>query len=198
MGVTINKSQQQQNHRLRTDSNLSHRGGGGLKCILLVPNLRPRFCCCWSIRNVHLAWKLSYFCNVSSWKNTLVKLTHYGETKKMATDSNKSSDFLLNPVCIMLIYIITVLLCKYLCIVLYVLCYVWNEIKFKLKKRAHDSQKVRAKKAFKLSHGGSSYRWASGTNPPIKALRQSRHRVWGLTHRRAIKKETIAIKCDWP
>ena len=35
------------------------------------------------------------------------------------TDSNKSSDFLLNPVCIMLIYIyiITFLLCKYLCIV---------------------------------------------------------------------------------
>ena len=33
------------------------------------------------------------------------------------TDSNKSSDFLLNPVCIMLIYIITILLCKYLCIV---------------------------------------------------------------------------------
>ena len=33
------------------------------------------------------------------------------------TESNKSSDFLLNPVCIMLIYIITVLLCKYLCIV---------------------------------------------------------------------------------
>ena len=33
------------------------------------------------------------------------------------TDSNKSSDFLLNPVCIMLIYIITYLLCKYLCIV---------------------------------------------------------------------------------
>ena len=33
------------------------------------------------------------------------------------TDSNKSSDFLLNPVCIMLIYIyiyiITFLLCKY-------------------------------------------------------------------------------------
>ena len=33
------------------------------------------------------------------------------------TDSNKSSDFLLNPICIMLIYIITVMLCKYLCIV---------------------------------------------------------------------------------
>ena len=30
--------QQQQNHRLRTDSSISHRG---LKCILLVPTLRP-------------------------------------------------------------------------------------------------------------------------------------------------------------
>ena len=29
MGVSIKKSQQQQNHRLRTDSSLSHRGGGG-------------------------------------------------------------------------------------------------------------------------------------------------------------------------
>ena len=33
------------------------------------------------------------------------------------TDLNKSSDFLLNPVCRMLIFIITILLCKYLCIV---------------------------------------------------------------------------------
>ena len=32
------------------------------------------------------------------------------------TDSNKSSDLFLNPVCIMHIYIITVLLCKYICI----------------------------------------------------------------------------------
>ena len=45
------------------------------------------------------------------------------------------------------------------------------------KKRAHDSQIVRAKENLKLSHDGSSYRKASGTNPPIKALRQSRHRV---------------------
>ena len=45
------------------------------------------------------------------------------------------------------------------------------------KKRAHDSQIVRAKENLKLSHGGSSYRLASGTNPSIKALRQSRHRV---------------------
>ena len=30
LGVTINKSQQQQNHNLRTDSSLSHWGVGGL------------------------------------------------------------------------------------------------------------------------------------------------------------------------
>ena len=35
--------QQQQNHRLRTNSSLSYRG---LKCILLAPTLRPRFGCC--------------------------------------------------------------------------------------------------------------------------------------------------------
>ena len=33
MGVTINKSQQEQNHLLRTDSSLSHRGGGGLNAL---------------------------------------------------------------------------------------------------------------------------------------------------------------------
>ena len=43
MGVTKTSSQQQLNHHIRTDSSLSH---GGLKCILLVPNLRPRFCYC--------------------------------------------------------------------------------------------------------------------------------------------------------
>ena len=58
---------------------------------------------------------------------------------------------------------------------------------------AHDSQIIRAKENLKLSHSGFIYRYASGTNPPIKALRQSRQRVWGLTHRRAIKEETIAI-----
>ena len=26
---------------------------------------------------------------------------------------------------------------------------------------------------------------------------QSRHRVWGLTHRRAIKEETIALNRNW-
>ena len=38
-------------------------------------------------------------------------------------------------------------------------------------KRAHDSQIVRAKENLKLSHGGSSYRLASDTKPPIKAER---------------------------
>ena len=27
-----------------------------------------------------LAWKPSNYCNVSSWRNTLIKLTHYDET----------------------------------------------------------------------------------------------------------------------
>ena len=62
---------------------------------------------------------------------------------------------------------------------------------------AHYSQMVRAKEILKLSHGGPSYRKASGTNPRIKALRQSRHGVRGLTHHRAIKEETIAVNRDW-
>ena len=45
------------------------------------------------------------------------------------------------------------------------------------KKRAQDSQVVKAKENNKLSHGGSSYRYASGTNSRIKALLQSCHRV---------------------
>ena len=61
---------------------------------------------------------------------------------------------------------------------------------------AHDAQIVRAKEKLKLSYGGSSYRSASGTNPPIKALRQSHHRDWRLTHRQE-KEETKAINSDW-
>ena len=62
---------------------------------------------------------------------------------------------------------------------------------------AHDSQIVRANENLRLSHGGPNYSQASGTNPPVKALRQSRHWVWGLTQRRPIKEETIAINRDW-
>ena len=31
----------------------------------------------------------------------------------------------------------------------------------------------------------------------MEALRQSRQRVWGMTHRSEIKEETIAINRDW-
>ena len=65
------------------------------------------------------------------------------------------------------------------------------------KKRAHDSQTVRAKENPKPTHGGSSHRQASGTNPPTKAPRQSRHRARGPTHRRATKEETTATNRDW-
>ena len=53
IGATILTTiQQQQNRRLRTDSHLGH-WGGGLKCILLVPNLLPllhNVCCSWIIK----------------------------------------------------------------------------------------------------------------------------------------------------
>ena len=62
-------------------------GGGGLKCILLVPNLRPRFFVVEAKKNVKLAWRLPNYWNVSLWRKNLIKLTHYDETKKMAHDS---------------------------------------------------------------------------------------------------------------
>ena len=64
------------------------------------------------------------------------------------------------------------------------------------KKRAHDPQTARAKENPKPSHGRPSHRQAPGTNPPIKAPRQSRHRARGLTHRRATKEETTATNHD--
>ena len=42
----------------RTNSHQSH---WGLKCILLVPNIRPRFCCCWISQNVKLMLYLSVY-----------------------------------------------------------------------------------------------------------------------------------------
>ena len=35
---------------------------------------------------VYLAWRLHNYCNVSSQRNNLIKLTHYGETKKRVHD----------------------------------------------------------------------------------------------------------------
>ena len=40
-------------------------------------------------------------------------------------------------------------------------------------KRANDAQIVIAKENLKLNKGGPSLRQASGTNPPIRAIRQS-------------------------
>ena len=59
---------------------------------------------------------------------------------------------------------------------------------------AHDSQIVRAKENLKLSYGGPSQGQTPGTNHRIKALRQGHHWVWGLTHHRAIKEETIEVR----
>ena len=42
-----------------------------------------------------------------------------------------------------------------------------------IEKRAHDSQIVRAKENLTLRHHGPCYSQASGTNPPIKALRKA-------------------------
>ena len=62
-------------------------GGGGAKCIVQVPNLRHRFCCCKNTKIVYLVWRLPNYCNVSSKRNNLIKLTHYDDTKKRAHDS---------------------------------------------------------------------------------------------------------------
>ena len=42
-----------------------------------------------AVVEVQLAWKPINYCNVLSWRNTLIKLTHYDETKKRAHDSLK-------------------------------------------------------------------------------------------------------------
>ena len=53
----------------------------------------------------------------------------------------------------------------------------YNQVNAPLRnrKRAHDSQIARTKENLKFSHDGLSYNQASGTNPPVKASRQSRH-----------------------
>ena len=85
--------QQEQNHRLSTETSLSHRGGGGgggLKCILLVPNISPRSCCCYNTKLLrshgNLLTNIRTY-STSSQRNNQIKLTHCDETKKMAHDS---------------------------------------------------------------------------------------------------------------
>ena len=72
-----------------------------------------------------LAWRLSNQCSASSQRNNQMKLTHYGDTKK----------------------------------------------------KAHDSQIVRAKENHKLRYGGSRQTQAPGTNQRITAFRQGCHWV---------------------
>ena len=65
------------------DSNISHRGGGGgLNAFYWyqICALDP------AVVEV-LVWKPSNYCNVSSWRNTLIKLAHYDETKERAHNS---------------------------------------------------------------------------------------------------------------
>ena len=109
MGVPINNKPTAQIQRLRTDSSLSHRageGGGGLNAFYwyqifvldsTVVEVKEMFISHESLLTIAM---------YHHGKNTLIKLTHYDETKK----------------------------------------------------RAHDSQIVRAKENLKLSHGGFSYR----------------------------------------
>ena len=59
---TTTESQNGNNNRQRMNNNRTTtlertavkatRGGGGLNAFLLVPNLRPRFCCCWSTKTL--------------------------------------------------------------------------------------------------------------------------------------------------
>ena len=61
--------------------------GMGLKFILLKPNLRHRFCCLLlKHKNVKLK-RIPNYCKVTSYRNNIIKLTHYDETEKMAHDS---------------------------------------------------------------------------------------------------------------
>ena len=38
---------------------------------------------------VKLVWRLPNYCNVASWRNNLINLTHYDETRKRAHDSHR-------------------------------------------------------------------------------------------------------------
>ena len=60
--VKITTNQQQQNHRLQTDSSQSQ---WGLKCILLVPNPCPRSAVV-EANNIKLAWRIPNYSNISS------------------------------------------------------------------------------------------------------------------------------------
>ena len=61
----------------------------------------------------------------------------------------------------------------------------------------HESQIVKDKESLAMSHGAFSQKQGPGFNPQITGLRMGLSWVSGLTHRRAIKEETIAVNPDW-
>ena len=58
MGVTINNRATALNRQAAKATREAM-----LKCILLVQNIRPIVWCCWSTKNVKLAWRLPNYCN---------------------------------------------------------------------------------------------------------------------------------------
>ena len=57
---------------------------------LLVPNFLPEILLLLKHKNVKLAWRLPNYCNVSSWRNNIIKLTYFDEKKKRAYNSQLS------------------------------------------------------------------------------------------------------------
>ena len=76
-------NKQQQNHRLRTDSDLSHRGGGGGGGCLNALYWYQIFAQDSAVIGVQEVFN-SHGSLLIIAMNTLIKLTHYDETKKMA------------------------------------------------------------------------------------------------------------------
>ena len=72
--------QLQQNHRLRTEAAQANEEP---ECILPIPNLHPRFCCC---LNTNLLSSRGGFLTVAmcNHSETINWLSHYDETKKNA------------------------------------------------------------------------------------------------------------------
>ena len=58
-------------------------GGGGLNAFYWYQIFALDSVVVEGPKNVKLAWKLPNNCNVSTWRNNLIKLTHYDGTKKI-------------------------------------------------------------------------------------------------------------------
>ena len=69
------------------DSSLSRSRGGGRLNAFYWYQIFDQILLLMKHTHFKLAWRLPNFCNVSSQRNNLVKLTHYDETQKMAHES---------------------------------------------------------------------------------------------------------------